>query len=127
MSGVINLQPQVVNLMLYAGDGASLRLVCTNNTGTPIDITGEVKAQIRVNRRDDTTPIAEFAVNMTDAYQGIVILSLTGDQTEALMDQPSVSNDKFTGVWDIEWDPSGLEPRTICQGKVECVADVTRE
>jgi len=113
--------------MLYAGDGASLRLVCTNNTGTPIDITGEVKAQIRVNRRDDTTPIAEFAVNMTDAYQGIVILSLTGDQTEALMDQPSVSNDKFTGVWDIEWDPAGLEPRTICQGKVECVADVTRE
>ena len=125
MAKTINLQPEVVNLSLYAGDGATLRLVCTDNTGTPIDITGSIAAQIRINRLDETSPLATFSVIMTDAADGIVILSLTGDQTDTLMD--SAVNGKFTGVWDIEWDPSGFEPRTICQGKVECVADVTRD
>jgi hypothetical protein len=59
---------------------------------------------------------------MTDAATGTVILTLTGDKTKALV----TSEKKFKGFWDIEWTPTGAEPRTLLQGKVECDPDVTR-
>ena len=128
MAGVIDLQPQVLDLVLYAGDGVSFRLICTDKAGAPVDVTGSVAAQVRLNRSKAEESIIEFAAEMQDAYTGIIVLSLTGDQTQALMDHPSVnSSGKFTGVWDVQWEPEGLEPRTLCQGAVECVADVTRE
>lgn len=122
----INMQPQVLNLALYSGDGFSFRMICKNSNGDPIDMGGVVRAQIRKDRTTpESPPIAEFSVIMTDAYQGIIVLSITGDQTQSLTD---VSGDgqKFSGVWDVEWEPPNSEPRTICQGLVECVADVTR-
>jgi hypothetical protein len=48
MAGQINLQPQTLDLALYAGDGVEFRLVCTNTAGAPIDVTGTIKAQIRL-------------------------------------------------------------------------------
>jgi len=126
MASQINLQPQVLNLSLYAGDGCEFRLICKDNNQDPIDITGSVNAQVRLDRLTDTDPIVEFATSMVDAYQGIVVLSLTGDQTRELVLHPSAKAGKFTGVWDIQWTPSTTQPRTLCQGSVECVADVTR-
>ena len=126
MAGQIDLQPQVLDLMLYAGDGISFRLICTDKAGAPIDITGSMQAQVRVDRVNEDPPIAEFDAGMADAYQGIVVLSLTGDETQELIDHPSAASGKFVGVWDVEWEPSGSHPRTLVQGKVECVADVTR-
>lgn len=122
----INVQPQILNLALYAGDGISFRLICKDLAGAPVDITGTVRAQIRVRPTEDDPPIVEFTAGLTDAYLGVVVLSLTGDQTQELVDDPSSSGGKFVGVWDIEWDPATSEPRTLCQGKVECVSDVTR-
>lgn len=126
MANQINLQPQVLNLSLYAGDGVEFRLRCKDGGGDPIDITGTVNAQIRLDRLTETDPIVEFATNMVDAYQGIVILSLTEDQTRELVMSPSAANGKFSGVWDIQWTPANTPSRTLCQGTVECVSDVTR-
>jgi len=126
MANQINLQPQVLNLSLYAGDGVEFRLVCKDGSGDPIDITGTVTAQIRLDRLEATDPIVEFTVGMVDSYQGIVVLSLTEDQTRALVTDPSAKAGKFLGVWDIQWSPANTPPRTLCQGTVECVADVTR-
>lgn len=123
---VINIRPSVLDLMLYAGDGIKFRLICTDTGEDPVDITGAVKAQIRVDRLSDDPPVVEFTVGMVDAYQGIIVLSLTDEQTQALVDDPSSPPGKFTGVWDLQWTPAGEESRTLCQGKVECVADVTR-
>jgi hypothetical protein len=122
----INVQPQILDLKLYAGDGVEFRLVCTDGSGAPIDITGTVKAQVRLNRLPDSIAIVEFTANSVDAYLGIIVLSLTGAQTTELIEDPSSKNGLFTGVWDIQWTPAGLQPRTLCQGKVECVSDVTR-
>ena len=108
----INIRPQVLDLMLYAGDGVEFRLICTDSGDDPVDVTGSVKAQIRKDRSNESTPIVSFAVNTIDAYQGIIILSLTGDQTQELV----VEKDPFTGVWDVEWEPATSEPRTLCQG-----------
>jgi hypothetical protein len=126
MANVIDLQPEVLNLKLYAGDGISLRLTCKDKAGAPIDVTGGVEAHIRVNRTDAADPLAEFAANLVDAYLGVVVLTLTGAQTQDLIDDPTGSDGKFEGVWDVQWTPSGGQPRTLCQGTVECVSDVTR-
>jgi len=122
----IDLKPQVLDLSLYAGDGVEFRLICTDNDGDPLNVSGNITAQIRVDRSETSSAIVDFDANLIEADQGIVALSLTGGDTQALMQDPSVSKDKFQGVWDVQWTPSGQEPRTLVQGKVECVADVTR-
>ena len=122
----INVQPQILDLALYAGDGFSFRIICSDADGAPVDITGTVTAQVRLRPTTDDPAIVEFASGMVDSYQGIVVLSLTGDQTRELSDHPSSKDGKFTGAWDLQWTPSGAEPRTLCAGKVECVSDVTR-
>jgi hypothetical protein len=123
MAGNVTLQPQDLNLTLYAGDGINFKLICTDEADSPIPITGTVESQIR-RARLDAAPIMTFAVDLAEAAQGKILLSLTGDQTQDLVE--AGVNGKFKGVWDVEWTPTGSEPRTLCQGKVQCVADVTR-
>jgi hypothetical protein len=126
MANRISLLPEVLDLLLYAGDGVEFRMLCTDSAGAPMDITGSVSAQVRVDRLSQDAPVVSFAVNSVDAYAGKIILTLTGDQTSALVAHPSSKDGKFTGVWDVQWAPATSQPRTICQGKLECVADVTR-
>lgn len=128
MASQITIQPPILNLSLYAGDGISFKLICTNDADPPepVNVTGTIEAQVRLNREAADPPIAEFAVDMTAADVGEVKLSLTGEQTQDLIEDPSVTKGKFTGVWDVQWTASGEEPRTLVQGAVECVADVTR-
>jgi hypothetical protein len=128
MAGQLSIQPPELDLALYAGDGIKFKLICTDDADppAPVNVTGTVEAQIRPNRDEDAPLTAEFAADMVGADAGEIILSLTGAQTQALMVDPSVSKGKFAGVWDIQWTATDGEPRTLCQGKVECIADVSR-
>lgn len=120
----LNFRPSILNLLLYAGDGFSIKLVCKDKAGNPIDITGSVTAQIRADRlHPSDPPLAAFTVSTVDAYIGIVGLTLTGEQTLSLLPE---GESVFTGVWDVQWTPNDMQPRTLTQGTVECVADVTR-
>jgi hypothetical protein len=114
--------PQTLDLVIYAGDGPSFSLKVTDPDGIPIPLNGSIVAQIRTERDAPDPPAATFAVDWTNALTGSVVLSLTGAQTQALV----TTEDKFTGVWDIQWTPSGEEPVTLCQGEVECMPDVSR-
>jgi hypothetical protein len=113
--------PQTLDLRLYAGDGAGIRFTITDSTGAALPLTGEMKAEIRANREDVDPALAEFTVDLTDFATGIVLISLTGDQTHALI----TGDETFVGVLDLEWTPAGDEPATLVQGNVECFADVT--
>lgn len=114
----INLLPTVLNLSLYSGDGVRLRLTVKDSAAAPLPLgPGSITSQIRQTRAD-ATPVATFDVDLTDEATGIVILSLTGEQTAALAN--------FKGVWDVQWQPAETEPRTILQGNVTCETDVTR-
>lgn len=127
MSGQLSTQPPVLDLALYAGDGISFKLICTDDADPPqpVNVTGDVQAQIRVNRAD-VDSMATFSADMVGADQGEIILSLTGDDTAGLMEGSGVVKGKFTGAWDVQWTAVGGEPRTLVQGKVECISDVTR-
>ena len=119
----INIRPTILNLLLYSGDGFSIRLACKDSAGKILDITGSVRAQVRKDRvHPDDEPLAIFSVNLVDSHLGLIGLSLSGAQTKSLVN----NTDKFTGVWDVQWTPIDKEPRTLLQGLVECVADVTR-
>jgi hypothetical protein len=122
-TGKINVSPQNLDLTLYAGDDAEFRLICADSAGAPVNLSGGVEAQVRVDRKLETTALLDFAADLADATDGIVLLSLTGEQTASLITDDS---GKFTGVWDVQWTSAGSIVRTLCQGKVECFADVTR-
>jgi hypothetical protein len=120
----LSFRPTIWNLLLYAGDGINIKLVCKDTAGNPIDINGIVTAQVRLDRlHPNDPPLASFNVSLVDAYLGIIALSLTGAQTLSLLE---AGENKFTGVWDAQWTPAQLQIRTLVQGSVECVADVTR-
>lgn len=113
--------PQTLDLRLYAGDGAGIRFTITDSLGAALPLTGEMKAEIRANREDVDPALATFAVDSTDFATGVVLISVTGEQTHALI----TGDATFVGVWDLEWTPTGDEPATLVQGKVECFPDVT--
>ena len=123
---VIDLTPETLDLVLYAGDGVRLPFEVTDVDENPVNLTGTIEAQIRDKRNEIDTAEAEFSVDMTDAAIGKFVISLTGTQTQALTTGLLDTVKKFKGFWDIQWTPSGSETRTICQGKVECGKDVTR-
>lgn len=116
----IDRTPETLDLTLYAGDGVSIRLGVTDNSGNPVTVSGELKAQIR-ERRGAPEVSAEFDT-VPEAETGSVIISLTGEQTQALI----TGDDNFSGVWDIQWRPTNGEPVTLTTGAVICNADVTR-
>jgi hypothetical protein len=116
----INLQPQSVDLLIYAGDGVSLDLELKTPNGLPFNATGTLKAQIRPSRSGAVA--AEFTVDQTDAANGHVVVSLTGDQTAGL----APAGEPFNGAWDAQWTAAGQEPLTIVQGSLSCKPDVTR-
>jgi hypothetical protein len=118
---VLSFIPQNLDLRLYAGDGAGIRFTITDSIGAVLPITGEMKAEIRANREDLDPALATFDVDLSDFANGIVLISLTGEQTHALI----TGDEIFTGVWDLEWTPTSDEPATLVQGKVECYPDVT--
>jgi hypothetical protein len=128
MAGQLSIQPPVLDLALYAGDGISFKLICTDDADPPepVNISGDIQAQIRVDRSSTGSPVATFSADMAGADVGEIVLSLTGEQTADLMDGAGVVKGKFAGQWDIQWTADGGQPRTLCQGKVECIADVTR-
>jgi len=123
-SAPISLLPETQDLKLYGGDGVQLQLVVSNGAGAPINLTGTLKAEIRESRVNPAIK-ATFATDITDAANGIALISLTGAQTASLHGSPAPI-EKFTGVWDLQWTPQGAEPRTILQGSVESNLDVTR-
>lgn len=109
-----------MDLVLYAGDGSSFKLKVTDCT-VPIALTGVILAQIRVERDTPDPPKVAFTVDMTNAATGEITLQLTGADTQSLV----TTDEKFIGVWDVQWTATGWNP-TLCQGKVECMPDVSR-
>lgn len=118
----VSVIPQRIDLAVYAGDGVALRLTAVDSkTGDSLDLAGEIGAQVKASR-SDTEPITEFAVNTNQAADGVLDLSLSGQQTAALLTDSS----RFKGSWDVQWLADGEQPRTLVQGNLTCVLDVTR-
>lgn len=123
----ISLVPTRLNLRLYAGDGAMVRLTF-NQGGAQLSMDeGVLTAEIRAKRLDPE-PAAIWAVESGQASEGVITLTLTGAETAKLLENYNAQKYRagFKGSWDAQWHPNGLEPVTLFQGDCFCDADVTR-
>lgn len=121
---LIDLEPQYLDLIAYSGDGLSFSLAVTDDAAAPVNLTGTMIAQVRVTRLTPDPPLTTFAVDLTQAVDGIAVLSLTGEQTDTLSNGTPPS-EKFEGEWDLQWTATGKEPVTLVQGKIEVLPDVS--
>lgn len=118
MAKKISRLPETLDLALYAGDGVAIRLTLTDSANQPISATGAMTAQIRASHSAPDVA-AEFNAAPED---NAIVISLTGEQTQALVP----GEEKFEGVWDLQWTPENGQPTTLVRGKVTCDADVSR-
>lgn len=91
--------------------------------GAPLDLTGKtLSAQARKKATDPDPPALTATMTVTDAAAGEFSMQWPGDDVRALLDGAA----KWTGVWDLQIEESGVDPLTVCAGKFECETDVTR-
>ena len=111
--------PAVRDLEITSGDDFSLELYFDAD-GSPMDLTtGVVLSQIRLTA-DAAGYLAQFAVDMTDAATGTIIISLTEAETAAL-DLKRLAN----AVWDLQITLSGVT-QTYIKGDAYLIGDVSR-
>jgi hypothetical protein len=116
----IDMTPVTLDLTLYAGDGFSMRIAFIDKTtGDPWPIDGTWLAQVR-STAASTEVIADFVIDDSDADNGNIVVSLTGDDTRACLAGAP------TCFWDLQQTPPGGQPRTWYAGKVKVSQDVTR-
>jgi hypothetical protein len=114
----LDMTPAVLDLILYAGDGATFQVDFVDETQQPIDLSGYIwTAQIRKTRTSDTAE--DLEIETDQANVGVIMIHISDEVTRAL---------QKTGQWDLQFTtPSRPEPLTVLQGTVTCNQDVTRE
>jgi len=115
----IDVTPQNLDLLLYAGDGFSMRINFIDKmTGDPWPVDGTWIAQVRSTATSEEV-LASFTIDDSQANVGHITASLTGADTRACAGQ-------VTCFWDLQYTPPGGQPRTWYAGKVKVSQDVTR-
>lgn len=117
----ISRVPPTVDVTLYAGDGVAIRYTIRDTGGNPYPLNGLVTSQIKA-KRSDLTPLLTWEVDDSNQASGVVVLSLSGEQTASLI----TGTKPFHGVWDMQFVAGEASPITLLQGKVVCKPDVTR-
>lgn len=108
--------PATRDLTMYQGDTYEHELTVTDDADPPVALdlsTGTWRAQVRKHAQA-TSVLASFAVDDTDAANGVLFLTLTPEQTAAL---PS------NCTWDLEDTVAGV---TYLRGAVTVEREVTR-
>lgn len=127
-------------LLLRSGDFWSARIVVDDggdhnrdgiveDPGNPaaLDVSGySFLCQIRASKKSETV-LATVDVNTDDAVDGVLVLSLTPEQTRDL-NPPATGKDSITSyVWDFQGTPPSVdEPLTWWEGRVTIELDVSR-
>ncbi len=104
-----------LNLTMYQGDTWS-RTIVIEDDGSPMDLTGYT-VEVQLRPRPGGMLAVDVTVDDTDFDTGVVVLSLTPEQTGAL------TEDRYH--WDFQWtDPSGAV-ETLFYGVVAVTKEVT--
>lgn len=109
--------PAKQDIKVMRGDTEVFNVTIKDNSGAPLDLTGDIfTSQIRYDR-EDALVAASFSCVLTDAVNGRVRLTLSATDSETL--QPGVA------FWDLQRNDSGVIT-TVISGKCTVLADVTR-
>lgn len=103
-----------VDIHFVQGDSFS-RTVQFSQSNSPLDVSSwTITAQIR--RRASSSTAIDFTVDMTDAAEGLVSISISPEDAASL---------SLTNVWDLQRDLGG-DIRTLLAGAVTVDREVTR-
>lgn len=117
----MDLTPDSLDLVLYAGDRGDFQIDFIDDNSIPINVSSWVwTAQIRKSRESSTH--IDLTIDVTKAVQGSIIVNIPKEVTRSLGDN---TWDK-TSQWDIQCVTGGGDPLTVLQGTVSCNMDVTR-
>jgi hypothetical protein len=109
--------PASRNITIYQGDTYVHQLTLKDSSNAVINISSRTYAgQIR-KRRSSDTPSANFTTEITDGANGVVVFSLTPEQTAGLK--------SGNYVYDFE-ETNGIVITTLVTGNVVVTGEVTR-
>ena len=117
----IDLTPDTLDLVLYAGDGCDFQISFVDDFDLAVDVSDWTwRAQIRSTRKSiDYTPLT---IDYSGASNGVIIVGISKEITREI-----ASGINTASQWDLESLASGSEnPVTILQGSVYCNMDVTK-
>jgi hypothetical protein len=124
----VGLSPEVLNLLLYAGDQFVYTLEFADpETHAALDVSGYTfAAQIRT-AQTAATSTATFSIDTTDADIGVIVVSLTPAQTAALC-TPGGGAATKAYTWDLQRTAvdDADDVRTLFAGTVTVTLDRTR-
>lgn len=131
---LLSYNPPVLDLVVYAGDDTNIPMTITS-AGDPVDITGTHFAQVRLTRDGDL--MGTMIVDPTNLSNGQVTLKISSELSEVLiaLEETETKTDYFgndlitapmwEGVWDWNYTVGNIT-RTLVQGKITVIKDVTR-
>jgi hypothetical protein len=129
---ILSYNPPVLDLVVYAGDDTYIPMTISSG-GDPVNITGTHSSQIRLTR--DGELLGTIQVVIPEPTNGEATLVISSETADALVVDAVENTDyfgnelitapMFQGVWD--WNYSvGNVNRTMVQGKITVIKDVTR-
>ena len=128
MADVINLVPDLVNIVGYSGDTLTVNVIISD----PAYDDGAVwAAQVRCSTGSSVV-LEDFGITLLPSGDG-ACLTLTPLQTRRLNDSGTIRRGQgctvyqtFDGVWDVQiLKPDGTVT-TLARGSIQIVEDVTR-
>lgn len=103
------------------------QVTLTNPDGTPVNLTGAtVRGQIRRTALSTGSPLADLAVTIIDAPNGVFEFGLSSTQTAALGADESPQGHASRAVWDMELQDTLGRVIPLFTGKVNVYREVTR-
>ena len=118
----VDLTPDSLDLVLYAGDKGDFQVSFVDNLNASIDVTAwALKAQIRKSRT--STTFIELTIDKSASSIGLITILISGETAR------DIANDigNKTYQWDLQSIlPGNTDPSTMLQGSVYCNMDVTR-
>lgn len=116
----VDLTPDTLDLVLYAGDMGDFQLDFIGDDGLAMDMTPwTFKAQIRKFR--GSSQVVDLSIDMSKANFGMIIVNIPAGITRNLGQDLWNRNSQ----WDLQCQSSISDPITILQGNVYCSKDVT--
>ena len=117
----VDLTPDSLDLVLYAGDGADFQINFEDDTGNPIDVSSYTwTSQIRKSR--NSSEHIDLSIDASLSSTGVITVLIPPAVTRSLGE----SNWNNERQWDIQCVVGAGDPHTVLQGTVYCSQDVTR-
>lgn len=117
----VDLTPDTLDLVLYAGDVGDFQLDFIGDNGVAMDMTPwTFKAQIKKSRGSSQS--INLPIDMSKATFGMIIVRLPAAITRTLGQDLWNRNSQ----WDLQCQSIISDPITVLQGNVYCSKDVTQ-